>query len=125
MKHTPAVTNCANVSATVDDAAPLAQTHQIERKDHRAQQRQQVAGANREPAQPGPEGHEAGRRSGTGGRDDVARRGRCRISSHETNGTSTQYAEVRNALRPGSIIVRPTVWLIIVPQYVSPVTSPG
>ena len=51
--------------------------------------------------------------------------GRCRISSHETNGTSTQYAEVRNALRPGSIIVRPTVWLIIVPQYVSPVTSPG
>ena len=126
MKHTPAVTNCANVSAT----GSMTRLH-LPRHTRLNEKITAHSSVNRSPVpivsppspdpsdtKPTPVRHRAAATM-------LRAAGRCRISSHETNGTSTQYAEVRNALRPGSIIVRPTVWLIIVPQYVSPVTSPG
>ena len=41
--------------------------------------------------------------------------GCCLATSHAANGVSTQYEAVRKALRPGSMVFRPSVCMIIVP----------
>ena len=75
MKHTPAVTNCANVSAT----GSMTRLH-LPRHTRLNEKITAHSSVNRspvpivQPAQPGPERHEADAGQAQGGRDDVARR---------------------------------------------------